>query len=46
MGEEKKDRLEEALLSFIERATKEPLTEAETSAVPAAAQALIALWRI
>jgi len=43
--QEKIERLEEALLSFIERAAKAPLSDEETSTIPAAAMALITVLR-
>lgn len=41
----KKDRLEEALLDFIESTLKEPKQENELALVPAMAHELIELWK-
>lgn len=41
-----KERLEKALLEFIEKATKEPKSETETKIVPDLAQVLLELWKI
>lgn len=40
----KKERLEDALLEFIEENVKDPLPEA-VAAIPAAARVLVELWR-
>ncbi|MBE6005630.1 MAG: hypothetical protein E7238_00400 [Sarcina sp.] len=38
-------RLEEALLSFIEREAKEPSSEASYEAIPKTAEVLLRLWK-
>lgn len=42
----KKERLEDALLEFIEKAVEEPASETDISHIPEAAKALIELWKI
>ncbi|WP_432627228.1 hypothetical protein [Brotaphodocola sp.] len=42
---EEKKRLESALLTFIERTAKEPVSEKEVEVLPALAHELIELWK-
>lgn len=42
---EEKKRLEEAILSFIEKTTKEPVSEKSVEILPALAHELIELWK-
>lgn len=39
-------RLEEAILDFIERTVKEPMSEKSVEVLPALAHELIELWKI
>lgn len=41
-----RQRLENALLEFIERAVKEPSSEEDVKVLPAMAHELIELWKI
>nr|DAY71875.1 MAG TPA: hypothetical protein [Caudoviricetes sp.] len=43
---EEKKRLEDAILSFIESTTKEPVSEKAIEILPALAHELIELWKI
>lgn len=42
---EEQKRLEEAILSFIEKTTKEPVSEKSVEILPALAHELIELWK-
>lgn len=41
----KRERLEEALLTFIEKTTKEPFQESDVLGIPAMTHELIELWK-